>query len=39
MVIKEYSDEEVEELDGFLQFEFYYEIYQELTRSHLKNKL
>ncbi len=31
MAEKEYTDEEIEELDRFLQFEFYYEIYQELT--------
>ncbi|MCA1625458.1 MAG: hypothetical protein LC768_09810 [Acidobacteria bacterium] len=37
MVIKEYTDEEIEELDDFLQFEFYYEIYQELTNKDGKN--
>lgn len=31
MTEKEYTDEEIEELDSFLQFEFYYEIYSKLT--------
>ncbi len=37
MAKKEYSDEEVQELDGFLQFKFYYEIYQELTNKDSEN--
>jgi len=28
---KEYSDKEIEVLDSFLQYEFYYEIYEKLT--------
>ncbi len=31
MAEKEYTDEEIEELDGFLQFEFFYKIYKELA--------
>lgn len=34
---KEYSDEEIEELDSFLQFEFYYEIYSKLTNQDSEN--
>lgn len=37
MTEKEYSDEEIEDLDSFLQFEFYYEIYKELTDKNNKN--
>jgi len=31
MAEREYTDEEIVELDGFLQYEFNYDIYQELT--------
>ncbi len=31
MAKKEYTDEEIEELDSFLQNRFYYSIYNELT--------
>lgn len=31
MAEKDYTDKELEILDSFLQYEFYYEIYQELT--------
>lgn len=31
MAEKKYSDEEIEELDGFLQYRFFHDIYEELT--------
>ena len=36
MAEKEYTDEEIEELDSFLQFEFYYGIYKELANKNGK---
>ncbi len=31
MAEKDYSDEEIEELDNFLQLEGYYDMYEQLT--------